>query len=173
MVIMNASPTAPETRPLMLPLPETIIAGRDPSRNADFIRAYREAVPGVPAFQRIINGEAVVVEELSPAECSIQLQPAVAFVPRRLIVSDTLLLGSPSEEAIREVAKGLIIRSITPARFPEPQPLWYFHYRAQPDLTVFSIEIEPDGSCIRVTLELENQNDGPVLIRGMFLGRPG
>jgi hypothetical protein len=161
----NTAPVA-DHRPLLLPMPETIVAGRNSALTEPFLRAYRERHPTAPALATLRPMPDIL--KVAPASWRLVLIPELSILPQRLIVdSKELVLGAPPDEA----AKNIILKSASPAKLEEAYSLERF-MESWPG-SIPDLHFERVAKRAEIVLEIENNNEGPVLFRGALLGSGG
>jgi len=164
----NTTPIA-DHRPLLLPIPETIVAGRNSALTEPFLRAYRERHPTAPALATLRPMPDIL--KVAPASWRLVLSPELSILPQRLIVDGKeLVLGAPPDEA----AKNVILKSASPAKLEEAYSIERFMESWDGwKGPVTELHFERVAKRAEIVLEIENNNEGPVLFRGALLGSGG
>lgn len=157
-----------DTRPLILPLPEIIIAGRNPDHIKPFIMDYRKRFPHAPALATL-GATRPDQEKVAPPVCTISVDADLPVRPTRAVIALDTLSGLPANMA----AKNIIVRSMSHTDRWEPCSLERF----LSDWHATMAEVQPSKVIVKgapFVIELENNNDAPVLFRGTVFGvNPG
>lgn len=160
---MNTQST-PDTRPLVLPLAEIIIAGRNPDHIKPFIMDYRKRFPAAPALFNL-GAPRPDREMVAPPVCTISVDVDLPVKPTRAVIALDTLSGLPANVA----AKNIIVRSMSHTDRWEPCSLERF----LSDWHATMAEVQPSKVIVKgapFIIELENNNDAPVLFSGVVFG---
>lgn len=165
----------PDTRPLMLPLGEFIIAGRNPNLIEPFIKAYRERFPSAPALQTLMPMPDR--EKVMPPAYRMSVEAFRPVKPTRVVLycRQDMNVGPVPRAPNDAAAKNVIVKSMSHTNLREPCTIecflddWQGPAEGQPSEVVFTGEtiFTMDAA---FAIELENNNDAPVLFRGVVFG---